>query len=137
MYLECANPNCNCEYDYGHGRLYRFHQALSQEKQPAHSHGVKHYWLCARCSEKYTVEFQKGVGVLLMERLEEFADADVRLSYCILQAESLPEPIPAHQPLLPRWNRSRARTRKKMSDRTPKTTKAIELLENRKMERRW
>ncbi|HET6144620.1 MAG TPA: hypothetical protein VFE02_14010 [Candidatus Acidoferrales bacterium] len=136
MYLECANPNCNCEYDYGHGRLYRFQQAPSHDKKSGNSHGVKHYWLCAHCCEKHTIEFQKGMGVLLMERLEELADPDVRLSYCILQPETLPEAIPGPQSLLPRLSRSRARNRKKISDRTPKTTKPIELLENRKMERR-
>jgi hypothetical protein len=136
MYLECANPNCNCEYDYGHGRLYRFHQFGSRENKAANSHGVKHYWLCASCSEKYTIEFQKGVGVLLMQRLEEFADSDVRPSYCILESESLPEIVPIPQTLLPRLNRSRARNRQKLTERTPETTKAIELLENRKMERR-
>jgi len=137
MYMECANPNCNSEYDYGHGRLYRFHQATSQEKKPANSHGVKHYWLCARCAEKYTIEFQKGVGVLLMERLSELADVDVRPSYCILQPETLPEHVvPVPPQLLPRLTRSRERNRKKMSDRTPKTAKSIELLENRKIERR-
>ena len=136
MYLECANPNCNCEYDYGHGRLYRFQQPASQDKKPATSHGVKHYWLCPRCSEKYTIEFQKGAGVLLMERLEELESADARLTYCILQPESQPEPIAVPQPLLPRLNRSRARNRKKISDGSSKATKAIELLESRKMERR-
>jgi hypothetical protein len=137
MYLECANPNCNCEYDYGHGRLYRFHQPASRENKPANSHGVKHYWVCARCGQKYTVEYQKGMGVLLMERLEELDDAPVRPSYCILQPEYLPEPLAlAPPPLLPRWNRTRARARKKMSERSPQPIKPIELLENRKMERR-
>jgi hypothetical protein len=134
MYLTCANPNCNCEYDYGRGRLFRFHQPALPEQKPANSHGVKHYWLCGRCNEKFTIEFHKGLGVLLMERLEELAEA--RPSYCILQPEYLPEPIPAPQPLLPRLNRSRARNRKKINELAPSTSRAIELLENRKLERR-
>ena len=136
MYLECANPNCNCEYDYGRGRLFRFQQPQSPEKMLPNSHGVKHFWLCARCSQKHTIEFQKGVGVLLMERLEELADAEVRPSYCLLQPEFLPAPVAIPQTLLPRLSRSRARNRKNTGGRTTKSTKAIELLENRKLERR-
>ena len=75
MYLKCVHPDCTSDFDYGQGRLYRFQQTPGQDQQPTHWHAVKHYWLCTRCCECYTIEYQKGVGVLLMERLETVAGA--------------------------------------------------------------
>ncbi len=51
MYLKCANPNCNADFDYGQGRLVLFQQTPQQEKQPSNWHGVKHYWLCGRAAK--------------------------------------------------------------------------------------
>ncbi len=129
MYLKCANPNCNSDFDYGHGRLVRFQQTPPQEKQPSHWHSVKHYWLCARCCRNYTVEYQKGVGVLLMERLETLASGQP--CYYVLQAEVEPKPL-----LPPRVSRSRARQRKQKGELAPAKVTAIEILEKRLLERR-
>jgi hypothetical protein len=129
MYLKCAHPDCASDFDYGQGRLFRFQQTPGQEKQPSHWHAVKHYWLCARCCENYTIEYQKGVGVLLMERLETLAGAQP--CYYVLQAEMSPKP------LLPRrFSRTRARRRKQSSDLPPAAVSAIEVLETRNLERR-
>jgi hypothetical protein len=129
MYLKCAHPDCSSDYDYGQGRLFRFQQTPQQEQQPSHWHAVKHYWLCARCCESYTIEYQKGVGVLLMERLEALAGA--KPSYFVLQAEIVPKPV-----LPRRVFRSRARQRKQIGESTPGTSNSIEVLESRNMERR-
>jgi hypothetical protein len=132
MDLKCANPICTSAYEYGHGRLLRIPQTLSSEKQPAHWHGVKHYWLCARCSEKFTIEFQKGTGVLLTEKLEE--GAENQPTYTLLQSE-----MPLKQdikPLLPRLSRSRARHRNQKGDLAPAVASAAEVVEIRKTERR-
>jgi hypothetical protein len=129
MYLKCANPNCCSDFDYAKGRLFRFQQTPQQEKQPSHWHAVKHYWLCVRCCVNYTIEYQKGVGVLLMERLETLAGAQP--CYYVLQAESIPQPV-----LPRRLSRSRARQRKQKSELTPIKVSAIEVLENRILERR-
>jgi hypothetical protein len=129
MYLKCAHPDCSSDFDYGQGRLFRFQQTPEQEKQPSHWHAVKHYWLCARCCESYTIEYQKGVGVLLMERLEELAGAQP--CYYVLQAEIVPKPA-----LPRRVSRSRVRQRKQNSELTSATVTAIEVLENRNLERR-
>lgn len=129
MYLKCAHPDCSSDFDYGQGRLYRFQQTPQQEKQPSHWHAVKHFWLCTRCCENYTIEYQKGVGVLLMERLETLAGAQP--CYYILQAEMAPKPA-----LPRRLSRSRARQRKQTNELTSGTVSAIEVLETRNLERR-
>jgi hypothetical protein len=132
MDLKCANPICNSEYEYGHGRLLRVQQTPSSEKQPVHWHGVKHYWLCARCSKKFTIEYQKGTGVLLTEKLVEGSETEP--IYTLLQSE-----MPSNQdvkPLLPRLERSRARHRKQAGELAPAVASAAEAVENRKKERR-
>jgi hypothetical protein len=129
MYLKCAHPDCSSDFDYGQGRLFRFQQTPQQEKQASHWHAVKHYWLCTRCCENYTIEYQKGVGVLLMERLEKLAGAQP--CYYVLQAEIVPKPA-----LPRRVVRSRARQRKQKSELSSTTVSAMEVLENRNLERR-
>ncbi|HTC62764.1 MAG TPA: hypothetical protein VK709_07970 [Candidatus Saccharimonadales bacterium] len=132
MDLKCANPICNSEYEYGHGRLLRVQQALAQEKQPTHWHGVKHFWLCSRCKEKFTIEFQKGTGVLLAEKLEE--GADTQPTYTLLQSEMPPKQDA--KPLLPRLTRSRARLRKQAGELSPAVASAADVVETRKKEKR-
>jgi len=129
MYLKCAHPDCTSDFDYGQGRLFRFQQTPLEEKQPSHWHAVKHYWLCTRCCETFNIEYQKGIGVLLMERLETLADASP--AFYILQAERIAKPV------LPcRGSRSRSRPRKQNSELIPVTVSTIEILENRNLERR-
>jgi hypothetical protein len=127
MYFKCAHPDCSSDFDYGQGRLFRFQQSLSQPQQPTHWHAVKHYWLCGRCCENYTIEYQKRVGVLLMERLEKLAPGQAP-SYSILQGEKAPSPR--------RLRRARARARQAIGELSPSAVSAIEVLETRNMERR-
>lgn len=128
MYLKCAHPECLSDFDYAQGRLFRFFQTPGHEKQPTHWHAVKHYWLCGRCCENFTIEYQKGAGVLLMERIESLAGAQP--CYYVLQPESSPNPA------LPRLGRSRARRRKPKKEMTMVAAAAtIEVLENRNVER--
>ena len=67
--------------------------------------------------------------MLLMERLETLAGAQP--CYYVLQAEMAPKPA-----LPRRVSRSRARQRKQGGDLTSATVSAIEILENRNLERR-
>jgi hypothetical protein len=129
MYLKCAHPDCTSDFDYGQGRLFRFQQTPQQEKQPSHWHAVKHYWLCTRCCETYTIEYQKGLGVLIMERLETLAGPQP--SYYVLQAEMAPRPAVSR-----RIGRSRTRQRTKPGEVTSAAVSAVEVLENRNLERR-
>jgi hypothetical protein len=129
MYLKCAHPDCLSDFDYTQGRLYRFQQTPQQEKQPTHWHAMKHYWLCGRCCENFSIEYQKGVGVLLLERLEKLRAAEP--GYYVLQAEVAPKPA---LPL--RVARSRARQRKQQNELQPAALGSIEILETRNLERR-
>ena len=131
MYLKCAHPDCASDFDYGQGRLYRFQQTPRQEKQPTHWHAVKHYWLCARCCENYAIDYQKGVGVLIMERIESLPREHQQPSYYILHAEVAPKAV-----LPRRVAMSRSRRRKPKLELTATTANAVEVLENRNMERR-
>lgn len=56
MVLNCANPACKAPFEYRRGRIFRFHQSHPKGKQPKNSHAVRHFWLCPRCSETYTLE---------------------------------------------------------------------------------
>jgi hypothetical protein len=127
MYLKCAHPDCTSDFDYGQGRLFRFQQTPRQEKQPSHWHAMKHYWLCTRCCESFLIEYQMGVGVLLMERLETLARAQP--CYYILQPESMAKPA------IHRLRRSRSRQRKQIELGSVGMS-AIEVLENRNLESR-
>ena len=129
VYLKCANPNCTCDFDYGQGRLFRFQQTPQQENQPTNWHGMKHYWLCAACCENFTIEYHKGTGILIMERLETLSAAQP--CYFVLQAEAAPIPV-----LPRRVSRSRARRKKHDKDLLPVGLTAFEILENRILERR-
>jgi len=129
MYLKCAHPDCSSDFDYGQGRLFRFHQAAEQEQQPSHWHAVKHFWLCTRCCASYTIEYQKGLGVLLMQRLETLTGGEP--CYYVLQPEA-----GSKTPLPRRVTRARVRQRKRKADLAPVAVGSIEVLENRNLERR-
>ncbi len=127
MYLKCAHPDCSSDFDYGQGRFYRFQQT-PQHGQPApNSHCVKHFWLCTRCCETFTIDYQKGVGVLLRQRLESLRGGQPS-QYVLL------EEIPANRKLTRRFAHSRNRNR--AGDLPAAQTTTIEILENRSMERR-
>lgn len=126
MYLKCAHPDCSSDFDYAQGRLFRFQQTPSQEQQPAHWHAVKHYWLCARCCETYTIEYHRGMGVLLLERLEKLAGE--RPGYCVLQPESISK---AASPR--RIARPKARQTKKAGQLGAASLSVMEVLEARNL----
>jgi hypothetical protein len=128
MYLKCAHPECSSDFDYGQGRLFRFQKIPQQEKQPTHWHAVKHYWLCSRCCESFTIEYEKGLGVLLLQRLETIFSGQP--CYFVLHAE-----VSAKPALSRRAGRSRIRRRRVGVELQPVTVGAIEILETRNLER--
>jgi hypothetical protein len=127
MYLKCAHPECSADFDYGQGRFFRFQQIPRHGAPPSNSHGVKHFWLCTRCCETFTIDYQTGVGVLLRQRIETFTSGQP--SHFVLQDES-----GADRRLARRLGRTRARKRK--VELTTGQTLTIEILENRNMDRR-
>jgi len=129
MYLKCAHPDCSSDFDYAQGRLFRIKPTPLQTQQPSHWHGVKHYWLCTRCCESFTIEYQKTVGVLLMEKLELVRGEQP--CYYVLQ----PDPI-VRRVLPGRVSRKQSRRQKQKMELAPVVANAIEVLENRNLERR-
>jgi len=129
MYLKCAHPECSADFDYGQGRFFRFQQFPRRDPPPTNSHSVKHFWLCTRCCETFTIDYQKGVGIILRQRFEAFTIAQP--SHFVLQDES-----GADRRLTRRHGRIRSRERKRKNELLPGQTNTIEILENRNMERR-
>jgi hypothetical protein len=127
MYLKCAHPECSADFDYGQGRFFRFQQFPRQDPLPANSHSVKHFWLCTRCCETFTIDYQKGAGVLLRQRLETWTGGQP--AYFVLQDESA-----ANRRRTRRLAR-RVPGRKRTSDVTAGQTNTIEILESRNLER--
>ena len=66
MFSKCAKPDCLQKFDYCQGRFFRIHQTHRTDDVPATSHSVQHFWLCETCSHDYTLEYKKGLGVVLM-----------------------------------------------------------------------
>jgi hypothetical protein len=129
MFLKCAHPDCNSDFDNGHGRLFRFQQHPQQDQQPSHWHSVKHFWLCGPCSELFTIGYKKGLGVVLMDRVQGISREQA--SHFILQAEP-----GAQRSETRRHGRPAAGERKRKIKRAPVQASAIEILENRNLERR-
>jgi len=128
MYLKCARPDCSSDFDSGHGRLFRFQQDAQQNQQPSHWHSVKHFWLCSKCSETYTIGYRKGIGVVLMDRIQGLSgDAT---SHFVLQPDKVVERRPIR-----RHGRAISIERKREIKIPPVQATAIEILENRNLER--
>jgi len=71
---KCANPACPAEFHWtGGGRFLRFRPDSEAAKDDAHLttdvprgiHGVRHYWLCERCSQAFTLVYDNECGVVL------------------------------------------------------------------------
>lgn len=70
---KCANPTCPTAFHWsGGGKFFRFRPDPvsangnnSTADTPAGIHGVRHYWLCERCSEVFTLVYEEGYGVVL------------------------------------------------------------------------
>jgi hypothetical protein len=63
VFRNCANPECSAPFVFRKGRLFRFKQVLPQTATP-NTHGVRHYWLCDRCAELYTLEYHADKATL-------------------------------------------------------------------------
>lgn len=129
MYLKCAHPDCSSDFDSGQGRLFRFQQHPQQDQQPSHWHSVKHFWLCGHCCETYTIGYRKGLGVVLMDRVEGLSRE--QSSHFILQADPA-----VSRSVTRRHGRAAAKERKRKIKSAPVQASAIEILENRNLERR-
>ncbi len=70
---KCANPACPTAFHWtGGGKFFRFRlDPLSVNENnptadsPGGIHGVRHYWLCERCSHVFTLVYEEEYGVVL------------------------------------------------------------------------
>ena len=70
---KCANPACPTAFHWtGAGKFFRFRpdpapagEANSSADSPTGVHGIKHYWLCERCSNVFTLVYDDQCGVVL------------------------------------------------------------------------
>ena len=70
---KCANPVCPTSFHWtGGGKFFRFHPeagdvspANPESEAAGGIHGVRHYWLCERCSHAFTLVYDEGFGVAL------------------------------------------------------------------------
>lgn len=73
---KCANPACPAAFHWlAGGKFFRFRpeEASSRDNQPKEDsptghQGVKHYWLCERCSHLFTLVFEQGPGIVMKLR---------------------------------------------------------------------
>jgi hypothetical protein len=100
MFSNCANPKCAASFDdYRQGRLFRFRQSHPKGKAPANMHSVRHFWLCNRCSETYTLEYRRDQLMLMIRGHNGFSSAN-RNSFCDDSLESNPIPVLCELPLV-------------------------------------
>ncbi len=70
---KCANPACPTAFHWtGGGKFFRFRPNPvsssgnnSAADSPGGIHGVRHYWLCERCSHVFTLVYEEEYGVVL------------------------------------------------------------------------
>ncbi len=70
---KCANPACPTAFHWtGGGKFFRFRpnpapvgEGTSATDSPSGIHGVRHYWLCERCSQMFTLVYDDQCGVAL------------------------------------------------------------------------
>lgn len=77
---KCANPACPVSFDWRKGgKFFRFSESPNQagqhgvNKPPAGIHGVRHFWLCERCSHILSLVYEEDRGVDLRISSREFA----------------------------------------------------------------
>jgi hypothetical protein len=76
LHPKCANPACPTAFHWLQGgKFFRFRPDEAAEKSslgtPDNVHGVRHFWLCERCSHAFTLVYEEEFGVVLkLLRLE-------------------------------------------------------------------
>ena len=70
---KCANPFCPTAFHWtGGGKFFRFRPDTASQSArdsttdpPCGIHGVRHYWLCGRCSQVFSLVYDEQCGVVL------------------------------------------------------------------------
>jgi hypothetical protein len=89
LHPKCANPACPIAFHWLQGgKFFRFRNdrtsavsscsTCSTVNPPADVHGVKHFWLCERCSHVFTLVYEESQGVMLKLRWLELPVVEAR-----------------------------------------------------------
>lgn len=86
LHPKCANPACPTAFHWtGGGKFFRFRsdpastgENDSTDHAPSGIHGVRHYWLCERCSHVFTLVYDKECGVALKLIWPELVPGEAR-----------------------------------------------------------
>lgn len=82
LHPKCANPGCPAAFHWlGGGKFFRFRPDQPAEDSlmnTLNTHGVKHFWLCERCSHVFTLVYEGENGVVLRLLLEELPAVEER-----------------------------------------------------------
>jgi hypothetical protein len=65
LFDRCANGRCAAPFDYRKGRLFRFPYRL-KNAETGTGHAVVHFWLCAKCTKVYTLEYREKSGAAVL-----------------------------------------------------------------------
>ena len=84
LHPKCANPACPTAFHWtGGGKFFRFRPdgasatlKDSQADLPRGIHCVRHYWLCERCSQAFTLVYDEECGVVLKALWPELPAAE-------------------------------------------------------------
>ncbi len=83
---KCANPACPTAFHWtGGGKFFRFRPDPvppngnnPTAESPGGIHGVRHYWLCERCSHVFSLVYEEEYGVVLKVLWPEIPVAETR-----------------------------------------------------------
>jgi hypothetical protein len=86
---KCANPACPTAFHWtGGGKFFRFRPdpvSVNENNPTADSpggiHGVRHYWLCERCSHVFTLVYEEEYGVMLKLIWPELAAGETQKEF--------------------------------------------------------
>jgi hypothetical protein len=71
LHPKCANPGCPTAFHWTDPAPAS--GSNSTADSPGGIHGVRHYWLCERCSQVFTLHYEEGYGVMLKVLWPELA----------------------------------------------------------------
>jgi hypothetical protein len=77
MIGRCANSACHTDFDHNiGGKFFRFHLIETEVSEipdaTKNPHKVVHYWLCSKCSKKFTLAHVEAGKVALRLLEQEF-----------------------------------------------------------------
>ena len=84
---KCANPSCAASFEWlAGGKLFRFPRDVRevewtdhQNAPPMRPHSTGHFWLCEHCANIYTLQYERGRGVVIRPLWPQLPAAENRM----------------------------------------------------------